>query len=303
LKPVAAFASITIVSVLLFMTPADAQPREHAASTPILLLIHGRDQSAGTMRATANEWRSAIRTGLEKANVSGLVSGNEAHFVWYADRLDPKKGCAFFSGKSEGIADPQILATIRDSILSIASQMPNALERRLAETIVGDTELYLSDAGVACAVDYTIQEAFLRRRGAPIVVIAHSMGSMVVYRILMDYFGRIGLASPVYLITMGSMVAQPSVQRALLGSHAAYPAPVPVPVVWWRNLINKGDILAFAARDAFYSGTPTKRAQDVIIDAPGASRHSALVYLSSGEFGRTLREAMCLACSAKPACK
>ena len=45
------------------------------------------------------------------------------------------------------------------------------------------------------------------------------------------------LERPVYLITSGSMVTQPSVQRALLGSHTTGQVPVPLAVMWWRNRV------------------------------------------------------------------
>ena len=56
------------------------------------------------------------------------------------------------------------------------------------------------------------------------------MGSMIVYKNLMGSLRNI--SNRVYFVTIGSMLGEQAVQRALLGSHAAYPAPVPRPVVW-----------------------------------------------------------------------
>ena len=82
------------------------------------------------------------------------------------------------------------------------------------------------------------------------------MGSLIVYKNLMNSLKNV--PAPVYLLTIGSMLGERAVQRTLLGSLSEFPAPVPLPVFWWRNILNRGDLLAFRSHDAFVSTYPAK---------------------------------------------
>jgi hypothetical protein len=97
------------------------------------------------------------------------------------------------------------------------------------------------------------------------------------------------------------MLGDSGVQRSLLGTIAEFPAPVPLPVRWWRNFVNKGDFLAFSASKSFTSTEATKEPVDEPVDLMGDDRHSAVGYLGGAVFARRLNEAVCLASGA--ACK
>jgi hypothetical protein len=312
-----------LTALLLASGPALAQgnppPVSEAPGSPILLMIHGRDQPVGEQAAVEKAWQEAIDSGLARAGAPDLIPRGSRRFYWYADILDSGSGCSYLRvdsdesdlrGRAKGV---DVWPKVRDLLLAIARQMPNAAERALVNLKIRDTERYLSNESIACGVDSGLEGALeegLQERqigqsqsiptGTPVIVVAHSMGSMILYKNLMGPLKH--LSRPVYVITIGSMLGERAVQRTLLGSHAAYPAPVPLPVTWWRNVLNRGDLFAFASNGAFFSQHPSKRPKDIRINTGNQNRHSATGYLSSREVGDVLRESWCLALD-QPSCR
>ena len=260
---------------------------------PVLILIHGRDQPLGERARVERDWEEAIDSGLAMAGVPGLIPRDSRRFFWYADAVAGRNSCNFFAMTAPENDGMDFWPVLRDLFLRIASQMPNAAEREIVRWRMDDTERYLSDPTVSCRVhddllDLLIESAQLN---VPLIIVGHSMGSMIIYKQLMTMSD----SRSVYLVTIGSMLGERSVLRTLLGSHAGYPGVVPRPVVWWRNVINRGDLLAFEAARAFSSQFPGKRPKDVIIDVRTGPRHNASTYLSSPKVGRLLLEAWCAA--------
>jgi hypothetical protein len=112
----------------------------------------------------------------------------------------------------------------------------------------------------------------------------------------------LGYAFPRYLVTIGAMVGARVVQQTLLGSHADYPAKVPLPVKGWWNVVNTQDSLAFPAAPAFTSGTPSKRPHDTVLDLGGPDGHSATRYHESVAVGKAIAEAWCSVSPKDAAC-
>lgn len=281
-------------------TSALAQEVTATPADPVLILIHGRDQPVGKRAEVEFLWQNALDSGLARAGVPGLIPHGARRFYWYADMLDSHVRCRMAAGEEVTGVDE-----VRDLFLAIARQMPNAAERALVQWRMRDTEKYLRDFTLACVVDsrlLVMLDSIPRR--VPLVIVAHSMGSMIIYKNLLEFMEPLRHQSNprVYLVTIGSMLGEPAVQRTLLGSHAGYPGPVPLPVVWWRNVLNKGDLLAFKARNAFKSEYLNKVPKDIAIDTRGRNRHSAVGYLGSPDFGQVLREAWCTAAPTNPSC-
>ena len=294
-------AALLGVSVLARPTRTVAADQSRV---PRVLLIHGRDQQAGAKMKVADDWNAAINSALRKAGAYSFLPRERRLFYWYRDAL-AGSGCTYGSPFQESFDRTpgfDLMPTLREVFTSIADQVPAGPARILAKLIVNDAERYVANGPSTCIVDRGFRDAVDRdpNRTMPVIVIAHSLGSMITYRNLMrnipDEF------APFYLITIGSMLGEPAVQRTLLGSHADYPAPVPIPVKWWRNLVNKGDVLAFPSASAFYSEFPDKKPVDIMIDTPGSDRHSATAYLSSLEMGQALRAASCAALPTQKGC-
>ena len=295
---------VSFVIAVAAVVGSNAQTSLPATTTPpAIVLVHGRDQPAEQREAIEKAWRDAVVKDLERSSVFTTQAPADIRMFWYANLLAGEDSCRYATGVRELAARApgwQLWKGIRDRLVSAAGQLPSGIQRSLLEQRMQDVTTYLSSGAIACSVDNKFAETLQsaaedpRRPGKhrPLIVIAHSLGSMVVYKNLIN---RPPPDTPVYLLTIGSMLADPGVQRTLLGTIAEFPAPVPLPVRWWRNFVNKGDFLAFDASKAFTSSEATKKPVDEPVDLDGTDRHSAVRYISGAVFIRRLTEAVCLA--------
>jgi hypothetical protein len=198
---------------------------------------------------------------------------------------------------------------LRNFFAKIAEGLNNAQQRAALDALMKDVETYLGNGSAACAVDGRIRDAFGDGASAqhlssdvPVVIVAHSLGSMIIYKNLMNRLAD--TKRPVYLVTIGSMLGARVVQQTLLGSHAAYPANVPLPVKAWWNVVNTEDPIGFPAERAFASGVSSKRPHDYVLDlgGHGVDGHLATRYLGSEAVGRAIAEAWCAASPKEPGC-
>jgi hypothetical protein len=117
----------------------------------------------------------------------------------------------------------------------------------------------------------------------------------------------------VYLVTFGSMLAELEVQRALLGSHLQPPFLVPAAVEWWRNVMNRGDLLAFRSEGLFSTNRPQSAPKDIPINTQQmrernvasyyVSRHDAGAYLRDPSTAKAIRQAWCAVTPESADCK
>lgn len=285
---------------------ADKAASQEAPTQPVIVLAHGRDQDVNRRDEIERSWRAAVMDALKSKQRT--VDAGDVSMFWYADILSGSDQCHYATGAGE-VADRapgwSLWSSVRDGLLAVAAQLPNALQRRLLSSRLEDVTAYLSNGGIACGVDTRFQRMLNPATGAepgqphrPIIIVAHSLGSMVVYKNLMNRPPD----SSVYFLTIGSMLGNASVQRSLLGTFAKTPAPVPLPVRRWRNFVNRGDLLAFDASKAFASEIPEKRPVDVKLKLDNEDKHSAADYLASAAFAVNFRESWCLASGLGPDC-
>jgi hypothetical protein len=235
-----------------------------------------------------------MQSGLAAIGAGHLMPDSSTRFFWYADILDKSQECRFATGDGAGYRAKglEFMEDMRDVILKLAG-LPNDASRALVAWRLSDTEKYLRNGGIACKVDLGLDDVFREasESASALVVVAHSMGSLIVYKNLMNALK--GVPVPVYLLTIGSMLGERTVQRTLLGSLSEFPAPVPLPVFWWRNVLNRGDLLAFRSHDAFSSTYPAKVPKDIEINTSKTDRHDAAEYLQARATAEALREAWC----------
>ncbi len=307
-----------LLVVLFLATAAPAQtPQPPGApggsQTPsvTLILVHGRNQPVDKRAEIEAEWEAAVSSGLVRAGHPNLIPTSQRRFVWFADLLQPgARGCSFLDkGAANAYKAPGFSKwpSLRNLFAHVAEGLNNQEQKALVQALMADVETYLGNGAAACAVDGRFRDAFGDGAAAqriapdgPVVIVAHSLGSMIAYKNLMNRLAD--THRPVYLVTIGAMVGARVVQQTLLGSHADYPAKVPLPVKGWWNVVNVQDSLAFAAAPAFASGTTSKRPHDMILDLGGPDGHSATRYLGSSAGGEAIADAWCAASPKDAAC-
>jgi hypothetical protein len=304
--------AVSFAKVVPAQTPQPAGgPAGSQTPSITLILVHGRNQPVDKRAEIEAEWEAAVSSGLTRAGHPDLIPASQRRFVWFADLLQPRaRGCSFLDkGAADAYKAPGMSKwpSLRDLFAHAAEGLNNQEQKALVAAVMADVETYLGNGAPACAVDGRFRDAFGDGAAAqrippdgPVVIVAHSLGSMVAYKNLMNRLAD--THRPVYLVTIGAMVGARVVQQTLLGSHADYPAKVPLPVKGWWNVVNTQDSLAFAAAPAFTSGTPSKRPHDTILDLVGPDGHSATRYLESAAVGHAIADAWCAASLKGAAC-
>jgi alpha-beta hydrolase superfamily lysophospholipase len=142
----------------------------------------------------------------------------------------------------------------------------------------------------------------------PVVLVAHSLGSLISYSVLLNHtpYPSISSFDVLRLITVGSMLALPRIGSALLGSHQGSITLVPASVRSWINIRNRRDPLAFALTTVS-SADPRKRPVELVINNSRAhtSAHSIVNYLTDTLAIRAILSGWCqgfVAAPPPPAC-
>jgi alpha-beta hydrolase superfamily lysophospholipase len=159
--------------------------------------------------------------------------------------------------------------------------------------LVGDI-LYLGDNWRRCGVERRIDAALGRaaREDRPIVLVAHSFGSLVAYSYLRSERARKSTAPPAIhrLVTLGSMLGIPELQQLLLGRTGAL--SLPSNVRSWVNVRHTEDPFAVPLAGAT-SADDARSIHDVVIQAPAADPHDIRTYLRDPAAARAIVWAWC----------
>jgi hypothetical protein len=234
--------------------------------------------------------------------------------VWYADVLDPASsaecdasesrprrtegrggsGRAERSEQDDGDVLQLLLGVTSTLFTSLYESMPGE-SRQSMRALVGDV-LYLGDRWRRCAVDRRVESALAgaAREGRPVILVAHSFGSLVAYSYLRaDRADRGRARAPTIhrYVTLGSMLGIPELQELLLGR--AGPLALPAGVGSWVNVRHLGD--PFAASLADTSAGPRGRAaiREVVTSSNAVDPHDILTYLRDPAAARAIAWAWC----------
>lgn len=116
-----------------------------------------------------------------------------------------------------------------------------------------------------------VVRAALRSAPGPVVVIGHSLGSIIAYDVLREDASR-DLDVPLFL-TIGSPLAVTEIQ-----DHVRRPLEVPAPVAAWRNVCDARDFVALdkTIRPEY---APPDKCTDFLVINNSANHHGAREYL------------------------
>ncbi|GAA4778734.1 hypothetical protein [Citricoccus nitrophenolicus] len=163
---------------------------------------------------------------------------------------------------------------------------------RVIESQFTDVAYYLGCAEVRETVLGIVEDSLAGvPRGEPLVMVGHSLGSVVAYDLLtrMDPERTVSL-----LVTSGSPLGLPAVQKHLLGHGGVSPAPVPALVPAragsWRNGYDVRDVVAILNPLAPHlAQEPNGQVLDVRVDT-GSEPHAVDGYLEQPEMAGAVGE-------------
>jgi subtilisin family serine protease len=165
----------------------------------------------------------------------------------------------------------------------------DAMFKWLTERFIDDTNAYFHDAAQREAMQRRLVDALERNAPRPIILVAHSQGSIIAY----DVLTRLGGHTPsghtldvAAFVTVGSQLGVDQVQRKLLRARPSPPrGNVPAAVRAWTNLADAFDPIALdkTLTGEFKSGEdPPVNIHDVSLrNKVFWNPHSAVGYLST----------------------
>lgn len=243
-----------------------------------LIFVHGRDQQGKNRVELQKVWEEAFDVGLDKAGLPKPKNMSVA-FPFYGDELDKlvkqldaplvsdvtSKGAeqddseASFRGdlltdmaRNAGVSDEEIAVAAGVGVQEkgpLNWKWVHAILRVLDPTPVGDSVLdrftrdvyvYLTIEAVAAKIDKIVADALDKE---PCVVVAHSLGTIVTYRVLRDLAKKVNVRG---FVTVGAPLGLMTVRN-----HLAPPAlATPSGVAKWQNAFDPRDVVALEPLDA-----------------------------------------------------
>ena len=271
---------------------------------PLVLLLHGRGMLGQDSAATRQFWLRALTAGGRTLTSRALITEGDVRVVWYADVLDPRSGdaCDYAPTDRRAPRERTEDPTVRDLVGAVGMMLgvlTSAIDDTLASgglrSLAADAS-FLSDARKRCAAEGRLEHELDRARsaGRPIILVAHSLGSLVAYDLLSSRSDT-GLVRR--FVTMGSPIGSTDLRRLLIGGDSTDTLAMPRGVREWINIRNEGDVFATSlpiGRDVVEAPPP---------DEPDP--HEMVGYLRSSTAAKEILGAWCAAFSSDrpPGCK
>jgi pimeloyl-ACP methyl ester carboxylesterase len=287
---------------------------------PVLVLVHGRAQGGKDEAELKALWLDTLKEGLGAARREAL-DGVEVRFPFYGGeldhlaeqatqvpanvmirgdftRLDPgylefQREFVERARKSRNITDDQILDHMPSTVvekgpmqwgwvqatLRTLDGMPG-LSGEMIERFTRDVYLYLNDYRVRRAINAIVGQAI--KPGERMVVVGHSLGSIVAYDVLRT---TPGLDVPLYF-TVGSPLAIRAVRTKLA------PIRFPAGVAAWYNAFDRRDAVALYPLDVsnFNVRPPIENYAEVQNGTDNA--HGIIGYLNDSTVASRLLDAL-----------
>jgi pimeloyl-ACP methyl ester carboxylesterase len=278
-----------------------------------LVLVHGRSPHRKDGAALRAEWLDALHSGLAAAGLTLPIPESEVRFPYYGDALTNGSAGALSEiivresdapraaflravflevARECGIGDADIAAEAGPGVAEPDRVWFRALFRLLDRTtlagtgsialFIDDVHRYLTDAGVRDAIDSEVRAAVTP--GVETVVVGHSLGSVVTYRLLCQE-GALGWRVPLY-VTVGSPLGVDAIRERL--------APIghPTCATRWFNATDRRDAVALHPLDAthFAVEPPIENKTDVHTTTPDG--HGIRGYLTDPEVASRIHRAL-----------
>lgn len=168
------------------------------------------------------------------------------------------------------------------TILGVLDRRAPGLGGAAIALLVDDVYAYLRIPAITRQIDDGVRAA-LASSGGPCVVVAHSLGSVVAYRVLRDGDGR----NVPLLVTVGSPLGVSTIRRALR------PLRHPEGVGRWLNARDVRDLVALHALDAERFPVTPPVEDLATVDNHMPNRHGIAGYLGDPDVAARIHDALC----------
>jgi pimeloyl-ACP methyl ester carboxylesterase len=228
-----------------------AVPKPDDRGRPVILMLHGRGMTGSDTAALRKFWLDGLSQGGRPLTPTSLITERDVRLVWYADVLDPRSGesCSYASDDARARRDARTDPTLK-SFVSLVGNVLGALTNVVTDTesvtqlrALSSDASFLGDAHKRCASERRLSDALDRaaREGRPVILVAHSLGSIVAY----DYLStRRDTGVVQRLVSLGSMLGADGLRQLLIGGDSTDGVALPLSVKTWINVRNDGDPLA-----------------------------------------------------------
>lgn len=290
-------------------SPASPAAEPPEPGRPVVLVLPGRGLADADTAALRRDWLDALNLGLTAAGAWPLLADRDLRLVWYADALDPRAPatCADRAPGATPAGVHDFAATLSAALMvaAMVADLSEELDGEPLREVAGDL-LYFGDDGKRCAAEERLEDAIAgaAREARPIVLVAHSFGSLVA-------LGHLAARDPgaprvERWITIGSLVGRPDLRELMLGPDARTTG-LPPGVGSWVNVRAPDDVLAAPLGGVRTEELAAGRVVDTITaPAPPGDPHDAARYLADPVTAGAVLEAWCAepggAAAAEPAC-
>ena len=270
---------------------------QQESGRPVILLVHGRGMLGRDSASTRKLWFNGLRSGSKALTGEPLLDERDVRVVWYADALDSRsaEGCDYAPTDRRSLRDraedPQFKEFV-GAVGNVLGMLTMVLDDTAANAdlrgLAADAS-FLSDVHKRCGAESRLERELDRARaeGRPVILVAHSLGSLVAYDFLSSRSDT-GLVQR--FITLGSLVGSPELRHVLIGGDSTDTLFLPRSVGGWVNIHNDGD--------PFATAVPLGRDVASVAPADEPDPHEMLGYLRSATGSREILGAWCSAFAA-----
>jgi hypothetical protein len=289
-----------------------------------LVFVHGRAQEFKDADKLKTEWITALHAGLAKIDADLSIADERIRFPYYGQTLydltqDPGARAAQVLLKGDDVPDQAEKEFIGQVVVEVVEEHKLTPEQINAETddpakidkdpqnwpwvlaalralekvpgmgglsllvATRDVYVYLRNAGIRDAIETGVRGALDSKE--EMVVVAHSLGTVVIYNLLCREATAQGWRVPT-LITVGSPLGVGPVV------HSLRPIKHPDGVGDWFNAFDPRDVVALHPLDADYFPVTPAVENYAGIQNTTPNRHGISGYLTDKTVARRIRDAL-----------
>lgn len=239
------------------------------------------------------QWFAGLASGVKKVVPHSPLTDDDVRLVWYEDVLDQRSaaGCSYADSdpraKRGAATNPDFNRFVAGvgGLLDMLTDLVDSTAGDAMRGLSADAS-FLTDARKRCAAEQRLGDAIdeASREGRPVIVVAHSLGSVVAY----DYLSaRTDTGIVRRLVTVGSMAGSTDMRRLLIGGDSTDTLAMPRSIDSWINVRKDGDLLA----------VPLSVGTDVLVaaDSGEVDPHEMTGYLHDASVARAVLGGWCTA--------